>query len=108
MLQLPKQSKASAAAPQNRDTPSGLTLGVPGACPAGITAQAGPGLGVTGLPVLAAGTQLETALPMESRSTGILAEGPVPAGLAGQAEAIHGRAGLAALAAPTAVWAERH
>lgn len=86
----------------------GLTLGIPGSCPARITAQAGPSLGVTGLPVLAAGTRLEAALPMESRSTGILAEGPVPAGLAGQAEAIHGRAGLAALAAPTAAWVERH
>lgn len=86
----------------------GLTLGIPGSCPARITAQAEPSLGVTGLPVLAAGTRLEAAIPMESRSTGILAEGPVPARLAGQAEAIHGRAGLAALAAPTAAWAERH
>lgn len=75
----------------DRDTPGtrGLTLGIPGPCPARVTVQAGPSLGVTGLPMLAAGTRLEAAIPMESRSTGILAEGPIPARLAGQAETIH-------------------
>lgn len=83
-----------------------LILGVPGSSPARLAARAGPGLGVTDVPTPAAGTWLETALTMEAGSAGLLAEGPVPAGLAGQAGAVQRRAGLVVPAAPAAAWAE--
>lgn len=109
-MQLPRQrAKHQPAAPQSRDTPArtgGLILSVPGSHPARFTVRAGPRLRVADLPTPAAGTQLEAALAVEAGRAGFLAEGPVPAGLAGQAEAIHGRAGLAALAAPAAARAE--
>lgn len=87
---------------------TGLTLDIPGSCPAWLTAGAGASLRVADLPTAAAGTGLEAALAVEAGRAGLLAEGPVPARLAGQAEAVHGRAGLAALAAPAAARAEGH
>lgn len=87
------ESEASASCAPEQGPPArtgGLILSVPGSCPAGLTVRAGPRLWVADLPAPAAGTQLEAVLAVEAGGAGLLAEGPVPARLASQAEAVHG------------------
>lgn len=95
-----------AGTPTRTCTWEAVAGGVPGSHPAGLAVQARPGLRIAGVPVPAAGARLEAALAVEAGGAALLAQGPVPAGLARQAEAIHGRAGLAVLAVPAAARAQ--
>lgn len=70
--------------------PCGAGAVTAGSCPARLTTWAGTGLCITDIPLPAARAGLEAALAVEARRAALLAQGPVPARLAGQAEAIHG------------------
>lgn len=57
--------------------------------------------------MVAAGAELGAVFPIVPRQAELIAAGPVPASVAGQAESVYGRARLSLLAVAAAVWAER-